>query len=186
MLTKLQRTNMVPLVSASADIGAPSGTVYRLIADYRDGHPRILPASFFRNLRVEVGGYGLGTVITFDMLAFGRTQQLRAHIAEPDPGRVLVETYPDIGSVTAFTVEALGAFSSRVTIATALRVKPGILGSLERWLLRRFLQRVYAAELELIDEQARSDYAHALDSAIRHENRPPQLRSRTTALRTPR
>ena len=186
MLTGQQLSNATPHVSVSADIGAPSGNVYRLIADYRAGHPRILPPTFFRNLRVELGGFGAGTVITFDMLAFGRMQQLRAHISEPEPGRVLAERYLDNGSVTTFTVDSWGSDRSRLTIATALRVKPGILGRLELWLLRRFLRRVYVAELELIDQQSRSARTVASDTVMRHGDRPPQLGSRKTALLTPR
>lgn len=83
---------MVPHVSASAEIPAAAADVYHLIADYREGHPRLLPTRADR---------------------------------------------------------------SRVTIATALRVRPGFLGRLELSLMTRYLRRVYAAELALIDREAR-------------------------------
>jgi hypothetical protein len=155
-----------PQVSASADIGAPSRDVYRLIADYRFGHSRILPPDVFRNLKVQQGGYGAGTVIHFDMLAFGRTQHQRARVTEPEPGRILVEAYPDNGAVTTFTVDSLGFDRSRVTIATRLRVRSGVRGRLELWSMRRFLRRVYTAELALIDQQARSNRA-GIDPRVR-------------------
>jgi len=50
-------------VSASALIPAPAQKVCDLIADYRDGHPRILPKPYFVSMEVEQGGYGAGTVI---------------------------------------------------------------------------------------------------------------------------
>ena len=43
-------------VSASAEIGAAAVNVYRMIADYRNGHQRIVPPQYFRNLEVDAGG----------------------------------------------------------------------------------------------------------------------------------
>jgi len=146
-----------PHVSTSADISASSNEVYRLLADYRTGHPRILPPKFFGSLRVLTGGVGEGTVITFDLFAFGRTQRQWALITEPEPGRRLVETYPENGAATTFTVDSLGPDRSRLTIATTLLVRPGFLGWLELFVMRRFLHRAYVAELALVGQHFRSD-----------------------------
>jgi len=43
-------------VEARAPVHAPADRVYDLIADYRNGHPRIVPPKYFRNLVVERGG----------------------------------------------------------------------------------------------------------------------------------
>ncbi len=69
---------------------APADRVYAIIADYRNGHPHILPKQF-RNLTVEQGGVGAGTIIRFEVRVFGQTQHFRAVVSEPEPGRVLVE-----------------------------------------------------------------------------------------------
>jgi len=144
------RKHSILHVAASADIPAGSAEVYRLLADYRAGHPRIIPPEFFRDFRLEAGGYGAGTVITFDMVILGRTQHLRALVSEPEPGRVLLESYPDSGATTTFAVNPLGDERSRVTISTALPVRSGLSGAIERALTGRFLRRVYTAELTLI------------------------------------
>ena len=68
--------------TASAVIMAPPATVYRLIADYHRGHPRILPPRYFRNLQVEAGGTGAGTRIRYEMRAFGMVRTFRAEITE--------------------------------------------------------------------------------------------------------
>jgi len=47
--------------SKSAVISAPTRAVYSLIADYRQGHPRMLPPRYFPRLKVERGGVGAGT-----------------------------------------------------------------------------------------------------------------------------
>ena len=147
---------MEPIVRASARIHAQPARVYGIIADYRNGHPHILPKAF-RNLVVEAGGVGAGTVITFEVRAFGITRRLRATISEPQPGRVLVETNlaPD-PSVTTFTVEPADyGRASDVTIETRLEAKPGILGSIERAVSSRFLRSLYREELALLEKTAR-------------------------------
>jgi polyketide cyclase/dehydrase/lipid transport protein len=142
-------------VEASADVGAAAADTYRMIADYRDGHTRIIPAKYFRNLRVTEGGYGEGTAIEFDMLVFGKATRARARVSEPEPGRVLVERYPDTGWVTSFIVEPRGSSASRVTIRTDAVVRAGLLGRLEGAFVRSFLSRVFPAELAQLDEQVR-------------------------------
>ena len=127
-------------------INAPAAAIYRMIADYRQGHPRIVPPQYFKNLKVVEGGYGNGTVIEFDMVAFGATQHARARVTEPEPGRVLVETDLDRGYVTTFTVAPVQG-SARVTISTELTVRAGILGEIQRRIFSRYLHRVYRAEL---------------------------------------
>ena len=148
MSTKQQ--NRTPFrVSSSAEIAAPVADVYRMIADYRTRHARIIPPKYFANLRVESGGYGAGTIITYDMTAFGKTRHARAEVTEPQPGRVIVETDHDESIATTFVVEPAGASRS----PTELPLRSGILGSLERTMARSFLTRVYAAELALLEQQ---------------------------------
>jgi hypothetical protein len=142
-------------VSASAEIGAPAVNVYRMIADYRNGHPRIVPPKYFNNLKVDSGGYGAGTRIRYDLRAFGTTRHARAQVSEPEPGRVLVETDLDKGAVTTFTVDALGSRRSLVTISTDVPTRKGPLGAIERAMIRRLLRKAYAAELARLDEQVR-------------------------------
>ncbi|HEY3744785.1 MAG TPA: SRPBCC family protein [Gemmatimonadaceae bacterium] len=142
---------------ASAKVGGSAADAYRMIADYRVGHTRIIPPRYFRNLRVEEGGYGAGTVIQYDLIVFGTTNHARAHVTEPEPGRVLVETDLDRGAVTTFIVEPLSAGKSRVTIKTDLTTRSGLLGVIERALTRRFLERVYVAELALINRELKID-----------------------------
>lgn len=141
----------------SATLDAPPAAVYGILADYRAGHPSILPEAYFAGLEVESGpGVGAGTVIRFRMRAFGRTRESRAVVAEPEPGRVLTETIVERGMVTTFTVDPLdGGTRSAVEIATAWRV-PGVRGWIERLIAPPYLRRVYAAELAKLAEAARS------------------------------
>jgi hypothetical protein len=109
-------------ISASKLIPAPARKVYDLIADYRNGHPRILPKPYFVSLHVEEGGYGTGTVIKFQMQLMGRIQSFHSEITEPVPGHILVETDMNNGTVTTFTVDpSSGGQESFVTIRVGLR-----------------------------------------------------------------
>lgn len=123
-----------------------------MLADYHDGHPRILPRQYFPFLEVERGGVGAGTVLRFEMRAPGMTRTFHADVTEPEPGRVLVEsnwskTAPTSKSVTTFTVDPVeGERQTQVTISTALSVSSW----LESLFTAMFLRRVYAQELKQI------------------------------------
>jgi len=137
------------VVTASAVIPARRERVYALIANYHEGHPRIVPKQF-SGLVVEQGGIGAGTVIRFQMTVFGRKQTFRAAVTEPEPGRVLVETDLDAnGAVTTFTVDQGPApADSRVTIFTELKVRSGFPGLIEKALSTLLLRPMYVKELE--------------------------------------
>ena len=146
----------MPMIVAeeSAELAAPPETVYGIIADYREGHPSILPPRWFTHLHVEKGGNGAGTVIRLGLKMGGKAQEMRAEIIEPEPGRLLVER--EIGGrgiVTSFTVDPAGPGRTRVTIRTTYRV-PGIAGFIERLLAPALLKRVYREELAMLEEKA--------------------------------
>lgn len=149
MTSTMTDKNQKHTVSASAIIPARRERVYSLLANYRDGHARILPKQF-SELEVEQGGIGSGTVIRFRMTLLGKKQNFRAAIAEPEPGRLLVESYTDPeGTVTTFTVDAGNApADSKVTISTEMPVRSGILGSIQKMFATLLLQPIYRKELE--------------------------------------
>jgi hypothetical protein len=140
--------------TASALVPSPPGAVYAILADYRNGHPRILPPKYLSSLEVERGGVGAGTVIRFRLHGFGPTREVRAEITEPEPGRVLEERDVETGAVTRFTVEPESdGRRCRVTITTEWST-PGLRGHVERLLAPPLLRRVYAEELERLTEVA--------------------------------
>jgi hypothetical protein len=148
-------------ISAAALIPAPPQQVYAIIADYRDGHPHILPKPHFVSLTVEQGGVGAGTVIRFQMRLMRRVQNFRAAITEPEPGRVLVETDTQTGTTTTFTVEPRDdAQHAAVTIMTTTSVRQGLLGKLEAWLATRLLRPIYVQELAQLADVATQRSGH--------------------------
>jgi hypothetical protein len=142
-------------IAAEAVIDAPAAQAYAVIADYRDGHPHILPRPPFVSLDVEGGGVGAGTVIRFQMRMLGKTRTMRAAITEPEPGRVLVESDLEGDVVTTFTVDPVeDGRKARVTIATEMNVLGRPLGWLQRPLATRLLRPVYVRELARLEAVA--------------------------------
>lgn len=138
-------------ISASTLINAPSQQVYGIIADYRNGHPHIIPSKYFRNLVVEEGGTGAGTKIRFEMILFGKAQATQSVVTEPEPGRVLVESTLDGLAVTQFIVDPLEeGKASKVTISTEMKS----MGFVANLLIKLLFKRIYREELALLAEYA--------------------------------
>jgi hypothetical protein len=156
---------MTYIVSATARLQAPPRRVDDTIANYQTGHPRILPKQF-GHVTVEQGGIGAGTVITFPMTVLGRTTVFRAEIAEPEPGRVLVErNVLGNDAVNTFTVDP-GAHPNEavVTIRTEMTRRPGLAGAIEKLIGQRVLPPIYAEELRLIESAASARYNDSQDT----------------------
>jgi hypothetical protein len=70
-------------------------------------------------------------------------------VSEPEPGRILIENYPDINGRTIFTVEPTAdGRHCHVTFTTESPMRDGVLGRIQRWLIQRILMPVYTAELQ--------------------------------------
>lgn len=165
-MSNTDQRNSTVTVEARGSVRASADRVYGLIADYRNGHRRIVPPKYFQNLAVESGGFGEGTVITFEMKVFGRIKHARARITEPEPGQTLVETVDDENIVTTFRVDKNGSSTSTVTISSDLPTRTGLAGAIERVLVRSYLEKVYDAELALLDRVASSaDISPSLSGA---------------------
>jgi hypothetical protein len=150
---------MKTFVSAERVMDAPAGTVYHLIADYREHHrPEGFLPPAFTDLVVEKGGVGEGTVVRFTSKLGGSSQTVTAAISEPQPGRVLVETSP--GLETTFTVEPADGRRARVRFDTEIE-RGGLSGLFTRLLGPGILRRVYADELDRLEQHARAHPALA-------------------------
>ena len=148
------------VISASAVIPARRERVYALLADYQNGHPRILPKQF-TGLVVEQGGMGAGTIIRVEMSFLGKKQMLRMAVTEPEPGRVLVETSLEAnGPITTFTVNpGTAPADSHVTISTEIKDRGGLPGRIEGLFSKLLLRSIYHKELENLARVATGPFA---------------------------
>ena len=139
---------------AAAILNARPEDAYTTIADYRQGHPDILPKENLYDLQVEQGGYGAGTIIRFKARILGVEQSFYQRVSEPQPGRVLVEQ--DIDSVqnesVTFTVTPLEqGQKSHVEISMTLNLSPGVKGLVERVVVPIIFPPVFRKELKLLE-----------------------------------
>jgi Polyketide cyclase / dehydrase and lipid transport len=135
-------------IAASRIIDASPQRLYDLLADYREGHPRILPRPQFGSLTIIEGGRGQGTVFDVEVRLLGRRRNRRGIVSEPVPGRQLVECYAGEPTVTSFTIEPMfSGEHARVTISTDTDVHRGLRGALERRIATRLLRPLYQREL---------------------------------------
>lgn len=150
--------------SATGFIDAPAKIVYDIIADYRSGHPRILPPNYFGKLDVLSGGRGAGTKIRFVVKLPFRRRVVAAEIVEPRPGAELRETLAD-GTATTFLVDEVTPAQTQVTIQTTLQ-RGGLTGWLAAVLLPAWLKVVYTAQLSLLAKEAKARWAAQSPSAV--------------------
>ena len=139
------------VASAERSIDAPADEVYSYLADMRV-YQQLLPSAF-SDFRVEQGGVGAGTVTSFKVTAGGRTRDYLMRIAEPEPGRTLVESDANSSLVTTFHVEPQGD-KSQVRISTRWDGATGIGGFFERTFAPRALHRMFLDELERLNTYA--------------------------------
>jgi len=145
-------------VEESLVIEARAEALYAVVADYRVGHPAILPRPFFQELTVEQGGVGAGTVVRGTVKVMGKLYPLHHRISEPEPGRVLQENDLDKpGEFTRFIFEPLnGRAQTRVTIATEFLAGPGLMGVMERLTKPGLVHKMYQQELRNLAEYVRT------------------------------
>jgi uncharacterized protein YndB with AHSA1/START domain len=146
-------------VIESGSVDAPIDLVYDLISDMRQHHAHFLPPSL-KDLRVEEGGQGAGTIYRVTGVFLGGERVLRMRVDEPEPGRVLTESHLGSPLVTTWTIEPAGD-GSQVTIETIWPAAGGFGGVLERLLAPRAMAKVYREELRLLDRYARDQAAQA-------------------------
>ena len=139
-------------LEVSKMIKADPERVYRVLSDYQNEHPNILPKPYFSNVEVERGGIGAGTVVKVQMKVMGTVQHFRLTVSEPRPGREIHEEDPEAGIKTIFTLEP-GPDRDRcqVTLKTLWQKKKGMRGLLERLLNPLIIRPIYVKELNLLE-----------------------------------
>jgi hypothetical protein len=146
-------------------IDAPPADVYAVLADYHHGHPQIVPSSYLRQLEVEAGGQGEGTIIRYRKRLFGLERQGRATVHEPEPGRLLTERETTSSLVTTFAVTPVNnGKQTHVQIAARWEPAHTLRGKLEQALYPYGMHRMFVQELNLlakfVGKQRRSNAQH--------------------------
>jgi hypothetical protein len=139
------------VIKVAAAIDAAPAEVYALLSDYKVGHPSIVPEQYFKDLIVEKGGQGAGTVIRFTAIVMGKAYHYHQAVTEPEPGRILQENDLDQPLTTSFTFDPLDdGRQTHLTITTTMQASKGVKGFLEKMLNPLALRPIYKKELKQI------------------------------------
>ena len=139
--------------TAARTLDAPADVVYRCLSDFREHHHRFLPPAF-SDYRVEEGGTGEGSVVSFTVTAGGRSRPYRMRVVVPTPGRVLEERDTGSSLVTTFTLTPEGD-RTQLRIQTTWNGAGGVGGFFERMFAPAALTRIYDDELVRFDTYLR-------------------------------
>ena len=130
-------------------IAAESERVRAFLSDYRHSRRRILPSEYFSDYRVEQGGRGEGTVISYRLQAGGRQRSYRMRVEEPAAGGPIVERDTRSSLVTTWTLSpSEGEGRTVVILESSWDGAAGIGGFFERIFAPRALRRIQAEVLE--------------------------------------
>lgn len=134
-------------------IAASPQRVRAFLADYRNNRPRILPPEYFEDYRVEQGGDGAGTVISYKLRAGGRERAYRMRVEESAEEGQLVERDAESSLVTTWTlIPAESGERTLVSLASRWEGAGGIGGVFERMFAPRALRRIYEEVLHRLSE----------------------------------
>jgi uncharacterized membrane protein YeaQ/YmgE (transglycosylase-associated protein family) len=130
-------------------VAANPQRVHAFLADYQNNRPRILSPEYFRDYRVERGGDGAGTVISYRLRAGGRERPYRMRVEEPNESGLLIERDIDSSLVTTWALTpAEGGERTLVSLMSRWEGAGGIGGFFERTFAPRALRRIYDEVLE--------------------------------------
>lgn len=139
-------------IRVSKVINAPRQAIYTVIADYRVGHNAIVPRPFFSDIVVEEGGYGDGSLISFEITVGGQTVPYRQRVSELENGRIIQEANVDNDGITQFILDPVGDNKTEVTIYIQMEKPTGMFAFMERWITIAFSKWLFNKELNNLAE----------------------------------
>lgn len=119
-------------VKSEKVVNANPADVYTAISDYREKRPELLTPNFV-DYKVEKGGRGDGTVVSYRLHAARRERPYHVQVKEPVKGQVLTENDTNSSLVTTWSVTPLeDGQRSLVRVATEWEGGQGVGGFFER------------------------------------------------------
>ncbi len=138
-------------VKSEKIVDANPEDVYAVISDYREKRPQLLTSNFV-DYKVERGGRGDGTVVSYRLHAARRERPYHIQVKEPVKGQVLVENDTNSSLVTTWTVSPIeDGQRTNVRLVTEWEGGSGINGFFERTFAPIGLRRIYNTVLNHLD-----------------------------------
>jgi uncharacterized protein YndB with AHSA1/START domain len=132
-------------------IPASPEAVYAALADYKHKRPLILTPNFL-DYKVESGGQGSGTVMTYRLRAANRERAYRMRVDEVVKGKELMERDRNSSLVTTWILSPQDhGHQTRVQVTTQWDGSSGIGGFFERTFAPLGLHRIYDQMLDMLE-----------------------------------
>ena len=152
-------------LSISRIIDAPASKILEILRDYKNQHYKILPTFNYKSYVVEEGGFGAGTVLSYQMrvrgvgyLFMSKWKKFISTVSEVEGMGFLQETMTKpkankVFWVKTYLIESLSEEqTSRVTILTKIATDNGLWGSLQRLNAELLYTPIFKEELEVLDK----------------------------------
>ena len=140
------------VATAERMVRAPAERTVAALADYEGMRPRIVTEKF-RDYRVETGGDGAGTRVSWRFAATKSRVREQVMVVTQPTENTLVESDANSSLVTTWTVHPTDAGLSTVRVRTSWQGAAGIGGFFERTFAPKGLRRVYDQMLERLDAE---------------------------------
>jgi len=132
-------------------IPASPEAVYTVLTDYKDKRPLMLTPNFL-NYKVENGGQGAGTVVSYRLRAANRERSYRMRVDEVVKGKELVERDRHSSLVTTWMIAPQDdGRQTRVLVTTEWEGSSGVGGFFERTFAPLGLYRIYDQMLDMLE-----------------------------------
>lgn len=131
-------------------INAHVQDVYDVLKDYKNKRPLILTHNFL-DYKVERGGNGSGTEVSYRLRAANRERPYHLQISEPVKGQVLTEKDRNSSLITVWTLTPQNnGEKTRVNVTTEWEGASGVRGFFERTFAPRGLRSIYSTMFDLL------------------------------------
>ena len=140
------------VATAERIVHAPVERTLTALTDYEDVRPRLVTEKF-RDYRVETGGRGAGTRVSWRFAATKNRVREQVMVVTQPTENTLVETDQNSTLVTTWTVHPTDAGLTIVRVRTSWQGASGIGGFFERTFAPKGLRRVYDQMLERLDAE---------------------------------
>jgi uncharacterized protein YndB with AHSA1/START domain len=132
-------------------IPASPETVFTVLADYNEKRPLILTPNFM-DYKVESGGQGSGTLVSYRFRAANRERAYRIRVDEVVKGKELMERDRNSSLVTTWTVSPRDdGRQTHVQVTTQWESGSGVGGFFERAFAPLGLHRIYDQMLDMLE-----------------------------------
>ncbi len=137
-------------VNNERTIPASPEAVYTVLADYQHKRPLMLTPNFL-DYKVESGGQGAGTVVSYRLRAANRERPYRIRVDEVIKGQQLMERDRNSSLVTTWTLSPQDdGRQTHVQVKTEWQGASGVGGFFERTFAPLGLHRIYNQMLDML------------------------------------